>query len=96
MKYECLACGHQFNQLGKTYAGIDLWCTNAIGACPQCLADDYVETDLQFTVPAPITVMPVSTANLEAQARKVLARRSDDGETYRRDMVQAGRGRLLK
>jgi len=69
-----------------------------LAPAPQCLSDDITPTDdrLEFTVPKPITVMPVSTANLEAQARKVLARRSDDNENYRHDMIEAGRGRLLK
>jgi hypothetical protein len=45
MKYRCLDCDHRFDDLGRTYADLDLWCTNAIGACPQCLSDDYEEVD---------------------------------------------------
>jgi hypothetical protein len=45
MKYRCLDCDHRFDELGLTYADLDMWCTNAIGACPQCLSDDYEEVD---------------------------------------------------
>lgn len=55
MKYRCLDCGHKFNELGRTYADLDLWCTNAIGACPQCLSDDYAEDDLIDQAQARIT-----------------------------------------
>ena len=79
MKYLCLDCHHQFDVSGTTYAENDLWCTKPIPACPECHSNDYTLIDeLEFKVPSKITVKPVSTAALEAQARKVLAAMGDE------------------
>ena len=58
--YVCLDCDHVFTTPGKTYSDLDLWCTNAIGACPQCLSDDYAEA----FAPIPLVQMPVEVEPL--------------------------------
>lgn len=79
MKYICMECSHEFDEPGRTYADFDIWCTEPIGACPQCLSDDITPTDeLEVKSIAPITVMPVSTDRLEQQARAMLARLGED------------------
>ena len=78
MKYICMDCSHEFDEPGRTYDELDRWCNTAIGACPQCLSDDYtLIAELEVKPIPPIAVKPVSTAALEAQARKVLAAMSE-------------------
>jgi hypothetical protein len=79
MKYICLNCNHEFDTPSKTYTPEDMWCTKPIPACPECLSSDYTLIDeLEFKIPPKLTVKPVSTAALEAQARKMLALMGDD------------------
>lgn len=70
MKYHCMDCEHEFNQLGKTYTALDIWCVHPIAACPQCGSDDYIDLDEEIK-PIPRVAMPVSTEALEELARKV-------------------------
>jgi hypothetical protein len=45
VKYICADCGFKFDEPGRTYDELDRFCSSVIGACPQCLSDDYTEID---------------------------------------------------
>jgi hypothetical protein len=71
---ECSDCGHHFTdaEAGKDFDES----LKPYSCCPVCGSDDYSEPE--FKVPPPITVKPVSTKALEAQAKRMLARLGED------------------
>lgn len=80
-QFTCMDCGHIFPeaQLVPFKDRFGMQCQG----CPKCGCDDFDESlcrtnEFGERIPHMISVAPVSTANLEAQAKKMLARMGEE------------------
>lgn len=71
----CTAC-HNVQPEGELIHG--RFCSYCHGTSFSAATESEYEERLEFTVPAPIAVRPVSTEALELEAMKVLARMTEE------------------